>query len=185
MRSAATLWRSASTCVYRGSCRRGSARAWPRRLPGRRQQSARPWRPSGADHATAVQGTPAVRHSLLKLRTSLRGIDRLTDLGGNNPVAIDPSWCGEPLSCLGGPVGAQLSRKWIRHGDGAATRSRLWFRRPKPSAVTEWTLGGRTTADGVGAAVFPRDTLQLPTDRQRPGVEIDVGPPEPQRLATT
>jgi hypothetical protein len=37
-------------------------------------------------------------------------INRLSDLSGNDPVAIDPNWCSEPLSGLDGPVGSQLRR---------------------------------------------------------------------------
>jgi hypothetical protein len=125
MRSAATLWRSASTWVIAtghvnaGVPEHGTG-------GGEINISDQEGRRGGlADRVQAKFRHTSHTTKPLEIADVITRIDRLSEIGGRNPVAVDPHWCGQPLGRLSGPVGTQLSGKRIGWGRCADLR-RTW-----------------------------------------------------------
>jgi hypothetical protein len=74
-------------------------------------------------------------------------------------------------------MGSRLRRKWIRHGNGAATRSRLRFRRVKLAAVTESTAA---SPPAIGSIARP-ERSNAPSIPSIPSQVLAPAPSPPLR----
>ena len=94
------------------------------------------------------------------------------DAGCEDEVVVAPVRGCLPLDVLLLPVGGEGVDEHAGQGDAADAARRLG-----------WHLGEAATAPTAGGELAGADALQRPGDREGALVEVDVGPPQRERLA--